>query len=281
MVRFFLMVSLLYSSHLIYQNSASTLDDVDWDSEIPRIVDQIDHHLELVESQSAPFLNRPQYSEVLSFKEYLRERRSSVSQRRLPTLIQESSRYPKQAQGDLLFVVHASASWDGLGFSRRFINQAIENARKRKATIVYLMNSFSLAAQVQWYTSERNPDFAFYSKGGRHDFPIQTDNVTVVGGYLGLCHAWAISDIMARHEGRGALSIHLPMKAIFYTNGNLYDLWVEEQLPIKDFAQRTLGDFFLYDDQYTIEFFFQNRFLGRQGQGKKIVRFKLLTDDSL
>ncbi|MEK2690850.1 hypothetical protein [Bdellovibrio sp. GT3] len=161
-----------------------------------------------------------------------------------------------------LIVVHATTEFDPQQSAAKGIDKLVKEFKASGRPVIYLVSDQTAQGYDRWYTADRNPDFEIFSEGGEHNLPINTNEVTIVGGFWGStdtlngCHALAMKDAIRMHfeKSKMPLTIHIPLNATYFYSE--WTLFRQEMLssgdidlsaiPIDKYPFATL--FFLRDD---------------------------------
>ena len=85
---------------------------------------------------------------------------------------------------EFVFVGHADL--DGFDFTavaKHGIDRVVAEARKNRVPVVYWVSN----EYPNWYTSDRQPDYAFVSEGQEHEIYVDSERVTFTGGSFMMC----------------------------------------------------------------------------------------------
>lgn len=140
----------------------------------------------------------------------------AVNQGRFPRRFTRSTR-PLRIQGNALIVTHASRVYDPNLTAHAGINAQISRFRARHLPIVYLVHDDGLR-DFTYYMNDRNAATqSLYSPGGEHSLIIDSNVITVTGGYFPQCVYRTLKDAVQNYFSRhqNAFNVHLPMSAIF------------------------------------------------------------------
>jgi len=85
---------------------------------------------------------------------------------------------------EFVFVGHADLDgFDFTGAAKRGIDRVVAEARKNRVPVVYWVSK----EYPNWYTSDRQPDYAFVSEGQEHEIHVGSERVTFTGGSFMMC----------------------------------------------------------------------------------------------
>lgn len=120
-----------------------------------------------------------------------------------------------EIKGDLI-IVHPSRTWDPLAIAEEGILAAIA-ASKLKGTNIYMLkhnDQFLFSGYPNnidsYYIKNRNGIKEIKSEGGENSITPETNEITIVGGYLEFCLANTIAHIMDNKKERIKVNIYLP-----------------------------------------------------------------------
>jgi hypothetical protein len=87
---------------------------------------------------------------------------------------------------ELLFVGHANLDgFDHTAVAKPGIDRLVREAKKNHWTVVYWVSQ----EYPDWYTADRNPDYAIISEGQEHQIRIQAQRIVFSGGGFMFCLA--------------------------------------------------------------------------------------------
>lgn len=150
----------------------------------------------------------------------------------------------------ILIVTHATSFYDKEKMAASGIDEIVKKFKAKNLPVVYLVDDQSAEGYQQWYTSDRSPDYEFYSEGGEHNLPIGANEVTIIGGFFGStdtlngCHALSVKDAIRMHfeVSSKPLTIHIPIKATYF-----YDEWINLR---NSLLEKGYADLSAYDIKY-------------------------------
>jgi hypothetical protein len=88
------------------------------------------------------------------------------------------------AAKSVLFVGHANRDgFDHTAVARAGIDRVVRDARNHGSPVVYFVSN----QYPDWYTSDRQPDYAIVSEGQEHDIHVDAERVTFAGGSFMFC----------------------------------------------------------------------------------------------
>lgn len=123
-----------------------------------------------------------------------------------------------------LIVTHATTEFDSEKQAAEGIDQIVREFKAKGRPVVYLVSDQSESGYQKWYTADRTPDYEVFSEGGEHNLPINTNEVTIIGGFFGStdtlngCHALSVKDAIRMHfeVSQAPLTINIPIKATYF-----------------------------------------------------------------
>jgi hypothetical protein len=87
---------------------------------------------------------------------------------------------------NLLFVGHANLDgFDHTAVAKPGIDRVVQEAKKNGWTVVYWVSQ----EYPNWYTADRNPDYAIISEGQEHQMRVEAQRVVFTGGGFMFCLA--------------------------------------------------------------------------------------------
>jgi hypothetical protein len=123
------------------------------------------------------------------------------------------------AQSSLLFVGHANLDgFDHTAIAKPGIDRLVEEAKQNGWPVVYFVSQ----EYPNWYTSDRQPDYAIISEGQEHDILIEAQRVIFTGGSFMFCTPRNVQMTlhgMVRH-GAHQINFVFPAEAIW-----VEDIW--------------------------------------------------------
>jgi hypothetical protein len=120
---------------------------------------------------------------------------------------------------ELLFVGHANLDgFDHTAVAKPGIDHLVQEAKKKGWPVVYFVSQ----TYPNWYTADRQPDYAIISEGQEHDIHIDADRVTFAGGSFMFCVLRNVQMTLHGMVKGGAQQAHFvfPAQAIW-----VEDLW--------------------------------------------------------
>jgi hypothetical protein len=121
----------------------------------------------------------------------------------------------------VLFVVHASSTYDARFTSKRGVDEAVRFAKQRGIQVVYLQDD---SPEQFYFMQDCSPSLWLYSQGGELNLEKVPAHVYIAGGHLELCMAVALNEIIFnwKRKATGNLTVTYLMDAI-YSNGKLIE----------------------------------------------------------
>ncbi len=121
----------------------------------------------------------------------------------------------------VLFVVHASSTYDARFASKRGVDEAVRFAKQRGIQVVYLKDD---SPEQFYFMQDCSPSLWLYSRGGELNLEKVPAHVYIAGGHLELCMAVALNEIIFnwKRKAAGNLTVTYLMDAI-YSNGKLIE----------------------------------------------------------
>ncbi|MBI4406239.1 MAG: hypothetical protein HY537_18915 [Deltaproteobacteria bacterium] len=219
---------------------------------------------------------------------------------RIPASITKLSTSSTAIKEHALLVVHGNYRYDAKGLAKNGIDQYVSLFKNQRRPVIFLMD-YAEDSDLFWYTQDRNPSFAVFSAGGEHNLRLETNELTIVGGFFGDydthhgCHFAALVDAISRRflYSQQTLKIHFPVSAVFP--------YEEELALFKNFLGGLISDeefiksvhdqlFFSEDsaylgtsngisgtlstDDYRFEYFVGEKNIFSYGTGKRVVEFR-------
>lgn len=128
------------------------------------------------------------------------------------------------ANQHVLMITHATTAFDRELSAAHGIDQLVSEFKAKGRPVIYLVSDQSKEGYQNWYTKDRSPDFEIFSEGGEHNLPIQSNEVTIAGGFFGStdtlngCHALSVKDAIRMHFEKtdSPITIHIPIKATYF-----------------------------------------------------------------
>lgn len=138
-----------------------------------------------------------------------------------------------------LMVTHATLKYDYKALTKKIIDEKILEAKNNNIPVIYLMDEDK---DHLWFTQDRDPDYALFSRWGEHNYTIKNE-ITIVGGQWNNCFRVSIVDAITRHFASFPnidLTINLPMDAIYSeTAKQMSKIWHElDESLWKHFVER-------------------------------------------
>ena len=132
-----------------------------------------------------------------------------------------------EVKNHTLLVTHATEAWDGAIIIKEELDELISINKSKNRDIIYLVAAVNWIDT--WFTEEKNPTLAIFSDAGEHFLNINTEEITLSGGYWGACLANTIVfSIESAFKNNSYLRINLPMKAIFVSaHRTLYSYYID------------------------------------------------------
>jgi len=85
---------------------------------------------------------------------------------------------------EFVFVGHANLDgFDSTAVAKLGIDHVVAEARKNRVPVVYWVSN----EYPNWYTLDRQPDYAFVSEGQEHEIHVDSERVTFTGGSFTMC----------------------------------------------------------------------------------------------
>ena len=121
----------------------------------------------------------------------------------------------------VLFVVHASSTYDARFISKRGVDEAVRFAKQRGIQVVYLQDD---SPEQFYFMQDCSPSLWLYSQGGELNLEKVPGHVYIAGGHLELCMAVALNEIIFnwKRKATSILTVTYLMDAI-YSNGKLIE----------------------------------------------------------
>lgn len=150
------------------------------------------------------------------------ERRIAIEVTRRPQPLMEAVPYRGVREiraKELLFVGHANLDgFDHTAVAKPGIDRLVQEAKRKGWPVVYFVSQ----TYPNWYTADRQPDYAIISEGQEHDIHVDAERVTFAGGSFMFCVLRNVQMTLHGMLKGGARHAHFvfPAQAIW-----VEDLW--------------------------------------------------------
>ncbi|MEW6056186.1 MAG: hypothetical protein AB1540_06200, partial [Bdellovibrionota bacterium] len=133
-----------------------------------------------------------------------------------PRSIPRTVKFKRKLDRHTLIVVHPIAGYDLHGVSKSAIDAVVRKFKAQKRPVIYLLSDDG-EQDIETFLEDRHPTYATFSAYGEHNLPIESDEITLVGGYFNQCLGHALKDAISRHDlySKGALTAHFHTNAIY------------------------------------------------------------------
>ena len=127
---------------------------------------------------------------------------------------------------ELVFVGHANLDgFDHTAVAKPGIDRLVQEAKKNGWPVVYWVSQ----EYPNWYTADRDPDYAIISEGQEHEILVDAQRVVFAGGDFMFCtlrNAQMTLHGMVKHNGARRIHFVFPAQAIWMT-----DTWGPDARP--------------------------------------------------
>ncbi len=112
----------------------------------------------------------------------------------------------------VLVVTHASQLFDKEARTKSGLDQIIEHFTQQQWPVAFVMSDDQLY-DFSWFSHNRSPTLAIFSRDGEHHLKLAAKKVYLAGGYFSLCLNRTLNQIA--NGGAAKIKIYLPMNAIY------------------------------------------------------------------